>query len=290
MTRPAFRYLVNGRADASLPVDDRGLHYGDGLFETLRVAGGEPEFWPEHMARLQCGCQRLKIRPVDPVLLAGDVRQLCSDQDGVLKIIVTRGAGKRGYRPPVDTEPTRIVLWTPYSPTSSSGIRQGVRVRLCHTRWGRNPALAGIKHLNRLEQVLAQAEWHDPQYFEGLMQDDRGQLISGTKSNVFVIRDEQLCTPALDECGVAGVVRGAVLKLAERMGIPARVTNLTVEDLVAAQGVFLCNSLIGLVPVTVFETHRVKIHDIFVKLFERWEQQRIAMQKERARSDLYRKR
>jgi 4-amino-4-deoxychorismate lyase len=121
-------------------------------------------------------------------------------------------------------------------------------MRVCDLRLALQPRLAGIKHLNRLEQIMARAEWEE-QYEEGLLLDYNGQLIEGTMSNLFLVRDRALYTPSLDSCGVAGVVRSVVLDLAVESGVRAARQALTLTDLEAAQEVFLCNSLIGIWPV-----------------------------------------
>ena len=247
MNRP--QALVNGREDNRVPVLDRGLHYGDGLFETLAVCRGEPLLWERHWQRLARGCARLGLPAPDPERLRHEARALCRGrQRGVLKILLTRGQASRGYACQPDTAPTRVLLWSEW-PQHPAGCReQGVAVRWCETRLSRNRRLAGIKHLNRLEQVLARAEW-DGEYAEGLMQDDRGHVIEGVMSNVFLVRKGELHTPDLSECGVEGVMRALVMEHAARHGLAVSVGALTREDFLGAEEVFLTNSLIGVWPV-----------------------------------------
>lgn len=246
--------LIDGKDSDQIAADDRGLLYGDGLFETLAVKDGVPQLWLEHSARLQRDCVRLGITPPSAELLHTEALQLCNGQTrAVLKIIITRGSGGRGYRPPVPATPRRILSLHPWPDYPAQYAEQGVRVRLCTIPLGSNPRLAGIKHLNRLEQVLARAEWDDPEIVEGLLLDGAGRLIEGTMSNVFLVRHGQLLTPALDECGVAGVMRARVLELAGRLGIPAAVAPLQPGDVARADEIFLCNSLIGVWPVRQFE-------------------------------------
>ena len=241
--------LVNGKAGDRLAVLDRGLQYGDGLFETIRITEGLPEFWERHMARLASGCGRLGIVAPDPAVLRREAAQLCeSARNGVLKIIVTRGIGGRGYRPPDPSVPTRIVALFPAADYPDSFAREGVRLRLCETRLADQPRLAGLKHLNRLEQVLARAEWSDAEISEGLMCDNSGAVIEGTMSNLFLVRAGGLSTPDLSRCGVAGIVRAAVLELAGRLGIESNVRRIAREELDAADEIFLTNSVIGIWP------------------------------------------
>lgn len=244
--------LVNGVPGASIDASDRGLHYGDGLFETIAVHDGAPALWDRHMQRLLLGGERLGIAPIDAAQLLRESLQLCDGvAEGVLKIIITRGSAGRGYRAPScgAVQPTRLVAlyaWPEYPPAFWV---EGVAVRLCSTRLGSNPALAGIKHLNRLEQVLARSEWGDPAIPEGLMLDGDSRVIEGTMSNLFIVRNGRLLTPDLTQCGVAGVMRGLILDNMQDMGIPADITQITLDDVKSSDEAFLCNSLIGVWPV-----------------------------------------
>ena len=246
----APRVLVNGKATDGLSVLDRGLQYGDGLFETFRIHDGLPQFWDRHMLRLARGCERLRM-PAPPLeQLADEARQLCEErQAGVLKIIITRGGGGRGYGPPEEVHPSRIVARFPAPHYPASYLQDGVAVRVCDTRLGMNPALAGLKHLNRLEQVLARAEWRDPTIAEGLMCDTEGRVVEATMSNVFAVRDGRLLTPELSRCGVAGILREVVLELAAGLAVPAQECSLQIEDLMSSQELFLTNSVMGIWPV-----------------------------------------
>jgi len=160
----------------------------------------------------------------------------------VLKIIVTRGIGPRGYRPSSRSKATRVVaLYPPPQLPATSGLV----LRWCETRVGRNVRLAGIKHLNRLEQVLAQAEWQDDTIAEGLMLDTEGELVSGTASNVFLVRSDALVTPDVRFCGVRGIMRGEVLRVAKELGIAVSEEPLWPHDVEAASEVFITSSVRG---------------------------------------------
>ncbi|MEZ5540739.1 MAG: aminodeoxychorismate lyase [Pseudomonadota bacterium] len=251
MSAAVLRVLVNGAAGDCLSTRDRGLLYGDGLFETMAVRDGIPRHWSRHLERLQLGCARLGIAPPAAALLREEAAVLCRDAArAVLKILVTRGTGGRGYRPDPAAVPTRILQLHPYPDWPADYAQQGVCVRICSERLARNPRLAGIKHLNRLEQVLARAEWDDPAIAEGLMQDARGNIVEGTMSNILMLRDEVLSTPDLTHCGVAGVTRALILELAAQAGIPVRIRDIPLAELDTADEVMLCNSLIGIWPVT----------------------------------------
>jgi 4-amino-4-deoxychorismate lyase len=243
--------LVNGCSADCLSTQDRGLLYGDGLFETMAVHDGRVVHWSRHIARLRAGCERLDIRMPDRELLAAEVDELCSEaRHAVLKLVVTRGAGGRGYRPDTAAVPTRVLQLHPYPAWPAGLARTGVTVRICRMRLASNPALAGIKHLNRLEQVLARAEWDDPAVGEGLMLDTHDRLIEGTMSNLFVVRAGRLLTPALTRCGVAGITRSRILEQAAMAGIDTDVCDIARDELEQADELLLCNSLIGIWPVT----------------------------------------
>jgi 4-amino-4-deoxychorismate lyase len=242
---------INGVAVDCVDASDRGLLYGDGLFETMAVRNGRVSRWSRHMTRLQAGCVRLGIPALDSDQLAQEAGELLAAGSGpaVLKVIVTRGSGGRGYRVPEKVEPRRILQLHPWPDFPPAAGEAGVAVRMCATRLCHNPQLAGIKHLNRLEQVLARREWDDPQIVEGLMLDVEGWLVEGTMSNLFIVREHLLLTPDLHRCGVAGIMRSAILEQAERQSLSAEIRALDTADLLAADEVFLCNSLIGIWPV-----------------------------------------
>lgn len=240
--------LINGEMTNAVSVHDRGLMYGDGVFRTLRIRAGKPVWWREHLARLARDSASLSLPAAPPEVWQADLARLIPvDAEAVLKLIVTRGSGPRGYGPEPNATGSRIAILDTVPSYDKEWGKLGVRVRVCRLRLGHQPALAGIKHLNRLENVLARAEWDDPEIAEGLLMDEDGFLVSGTKSNVFLVRDGVLFTPALDRCGVAGVTRDRVLSIARASCIPvAEPCRLTLDDVMRADEVLLSNSLIGL--------------------------------------------
>ena len=257
----SVQILINGApgdsAEApSLPIADRGLAYGDGVFETIAIAHRRPEFWDRHMTRLQQGCRVLRLPPPDRENLARQTDLLCralpasgDESRAIVKITLTRGVGGRGYAPPPRARPAIIVArydWPTYPPHWAV---DGVTVRLCQLRLGRQPALAGVKHLNRLENVLARSEWDDPGIAEGLLSDDRACLIEGTMSNLFILDEDGLATPDLKGCGVAGIMRGVILDLAAEMGLDVVIRDIKASELLNARGAFLTNSVMGLWPI-----------------------------------------
>lgn len=243
--------LVNGRPATQIDVTDRALAYGHGLFETLLVLNGKPVFYPAHLQRLLHGCERLGI----PV--AGLAQQLEADLEcmklphtpAVLKLILTCGSGGRGYLTPDPASPVRVLMLTPM-PTYPDQPELGVQVRWCSTRLGRQPLLAGIKHLNRIEQVLARNEWTDPAVREGIVCDTDGWVIEGTMSNLCFIKHQRFCTPLLDQAGIEGIVRNQLLQLAAELGLETEQGRYTPEQVESADELLLCNSLIGIWPIT----------------------------------------
>jgi len=245
--------LVNGQETEHLSVGDRGLQYGDGLFESIALRDGHPLLWERHMTRLAEGCRRLMIPMPDRETLHQEVARVAQgERRGVAKVILTRGDAGRGYRPMAGTVPTRIVRRYPWPDFPTDNAATGVRVRWCRLRLSRQPALAGLKHLNRLEQTLARMEWQD-ECAEGLMCDVDGQVIEGTMSNLFLVHEDTLVTPDLAESGVAGVMRAEVLAQAAKLGIATRISPVTVTMVENAEELFLTNSLIGIWPVTRLE-------------------------------------
>ncbi len=247
--------LVNGKPGETLPALDRGLQYGDGVFETIEIRASTPVFFDRHLNRLEDGCRRLAIPFPAPETLAEEVETLCrqSPAPAVLKIIVTSGSGGRGYRRPEAIQATRILSLHPYPDYPADFSTEGINTRLCLTRLGINPSLAGIKHLNRLEQVLARAEWSDPAIQEGIMLDSAGQVIEGTMTNLFYIKDQALYTAALTQTGIAGIIRSLILEIADRQQLQVNELSYTPEHLLSADEIFVCNSIIGIWPVKLID-------------------------------------
>jgi 4-amino-4-deoxychorismate lyase len=242
------RVLVNGEARDIDPLD-RGLQYGDGLFETIAVVGGRPRLIDWHFERLTGGARALGFPAPDLDGLRTDIASVVSEPRCVVKLILTRGLGERGYRPPRDPRPTRIVIASDWPAGPADAAATGIRVGWCRMRLGRNRALAGIKHLNRLEQVLARAEWDDGAMDEGLMQDDRGRVIAATQANLFAQLGDAWVTPRLDECGVAGIMRRAFRAWCDERRMPVEERVVEVADIAAATSLVLTNALIGARPV-----------------------------------------
>lgn len=239
--------LLDGQLSDSPMLEDRGLAYGDGLFETIALRDGQLLGWYAHLTRLSHGCEVLGLPQPDYAQLLHEAERVSAGRSrGVVKILLTRGAGGRGYRPPLTTQSRRIVSMHDWPADLDDDNRRPVETWVCRQRLGHNPQLAGIKHLNRLEQVLASAEWPASNYFEGLMLDLDGNLVEGIRSNVFVVRGTQLHTPDLARAGIAGIVRQAVIDAAPGLGLAVQIDRLEIAHLAAADEMFLCNSVMGL--------------------------------------------
>lgn len=240
--------LVNGSPEDVISPADRGLTLGDGLFETIAVREGEPRWWSAHMERLRLGCSRLRLPTPDLRLLLAEADQVIGDaRTGSLRITLTRGPGKGGYALPSGVTPTRVVSFAPLSHEPVS--LNPVRVRSCRLRLARQPALAGLKHLNRLEQILARAEWSEPEIADGLLYDTGDCLIEATACNIFLVTEGRLVTPDLSECGVSGVMRSCVISAAEAARINVAIRRVYEADLLRADEVFLAGSAWGIRPV-----------------------------------------
>ena len=242
--------FVNGVAQSVIPADDRGVAYGDGVFRTLPVRDRQASHWSRHYAKLAHDCARLRIPAPEEATLAAEVAAIArSEPDCAIKIIITRGRAARGYMPPCVTEPTRILASFPFPAYPREHYERGVRLHLCQLRLASQPALAGVKHLNRLENVLARAEWGEADYAEGMLLDGEDNVICGTMSNLFVVESGGLATPDLTRCGVAGVTRDRIIAAAARHGVACRVERIALERVLRAEQVFVANSLIGVWPV-----------------------------------------
>jgi len=254
-------WIEGARTDV-VPCDDRGLAYGDGVFETLLVRAGRPRFLDAHLARLAKGCARLRIPFARLRELRADIAVAAATAPplAVLKIVVTRGSAlRRGYAADGGEIPRRIVsLWN----AAPFAVGDGVTLARTSIRAADQPALAGIKHLNRLENVLAAGEARATGAFDALMLGADDRLVSGAMSNVFIVRSGVLSTPLVDRAGVEGVMRSVVLRECAALGLAVTQKNLMLEDLFGAHEVFVTNARIGVVPVRRVGEHAFDMNDI----------------------------
>lgn len=232
---------IDDASDATL-IEGRGFAYGDGVFETMRAIGGSIPWWPGHRARLALGAARLRIPLPSAERIETELHDwLTIHRDAVVKLIVTRGSGGRGYAPVLDAPPVWALIASPLPLPVRPG---GMVLRWCDTRLAEQPLLAGIKHCNRLEQILARAEWRDPGIDDGLMLDTADNVVAATAANLFVLREGRWWTPPVDRCGIAGVCRGWALR-----AFAAGERRLTAAEVETADALVLCNAVRGILPV-----------------------------------------
>ncbi len=256
-----------------ISVTDRALHYGDGLFETIAILDYVVIDQATHFTRLQRGAKRLGIL-LPPHFLAKialdieDILKELSEPKAVLKIIVSRGSGGRGYAPPVAAHIQRIVMLYAWPDYPLEYYQQGIDVHICQTYLASPSILAGIKHLNRLEHILARQEWQNPAIAEGLMCNKQGQIIEATMSNVFWIKNNILYTPDLHACGVKGIMRDRILTLAAEYQIEVEIGEFLLQVMLAADAAFVCNSVIGIWPIRCIGQHSYNMiaHKIITSL------------------------
>lgn len=250
-------HFVNGQVAADISVHDRGLTYGQTLFETVAIQAGEPLLLEQHLQRLSHGCQRLSI-PLNQSILKGEINQACATAYKktkaariVMRLTISMGEGGRGYRNPRKPKPLRILAFSNYPDTPESNWEDGITLGMVSIRLAHQPDLAGLKHGNRLEQIIARSQWEDG-WQEAILLDQNESIIEATQSNIFIVKNNVLKTPDLTKCGVAGVMRDYILQNAARVELVPQVMTLTVPDVELADAVFVCNSLAGLWPVKRF--------------------------------------
>jgi 4-amino-4-deoxychorismate lyase len=259
-------WLVNGQPTGLDPAD-RGLAYGDGLFETMAAHDGAIRWLGLHLDRLEEGCRRLEIPLPARAELEHEIRPRCpASGSAVVKLIVTRGPGTRGYAPPDVATPTRVLMVAPWTEIPEEHYRHGIRVHVLTMRLGENPLLAGLKHLNRLEHVIAQLELRGHAVQQGLLLDTSEHVVGGTSSNLFAAYGAKLVTPALRRCGIKGVMRRAVLDTARALGIEAEECDLTLQETLSADELFVTNALFGIWPIVAIDAQRYPVGPVTRRL------------------------
>jgi 4-amino-4-deoxychorismate lyase len=252
MSDGLLQSFLNGRQGEHISIRDRGLQYGDGCFETVRILANRAILWPAHCARLQSSCAALKL-PVDVALLNAEVGQLLATNDApdaVLKIIVTRGVGGRGYTPPAQCNATRILQLYEYTQVD---VATAAKLFLCQHRLATSSVLAGLKHLNRLDQVLA-SQQVPAEFDEGLCLDQQGYLVEACKSNIMFSVGGKLMTPDLSNCGVQGLMLSRLLDEFSHRGCPVSKATIGPDELDQIEEMLLCNSVLGVWPVASIKT------------------------------------
>ncbi|QKI88927.1 aminodeoxychorismate lyase [Thiomicrorhabdus xiamenensis] len=256
------RCWINGEENDRISAYDRGLSYGDGFFSTMLVQSGQLMNWSSHYQRIEESCRRLGFAALSEARCLEELSATfaCLSQEQkqqalVAKIIFTRGEGGRGYQPPPTMHGSLIIQWSP-APTADTAALQ---LHLCQTSAGSNRSLAGMKHLNRLENVLARHELMRNDWQEGVMCTDSGEVVSATQANLYLISAQKVTTPRLDLSGVAGTVRNALPEMLASHGWQWEERNMQLRDLLSAEEVFLSNAVRGIMPVSAFVASRDEV-------------------------------
>lgn len=260
-------YLINGSFDHVISPLDRGFAYGDGIFRTFVMHDSQPEYWPLHYQKLVADCAAINIVCPSAELLMSDLQQLfLPDELAVAKIIITRGEGSRGYTPPAITAPTRVVVKSLMPEYPAERFSVGVHLTVCATRLAPQAKLAGIKHLNRLENVLARMEWGSDYIAsgiaDGIMLDMQGNVIECTAANIFARFGDTLITPSLNLCGVAGVTRQRIMSIAHALSLKVSEETFDLKKLLSADEAIICNSLYGAWQVHKVENKTLRVYGL----------------------------
>lgn len=243
-------FLINGAYQTHLPANDRSIQFGDGCFTTARIVAGEIRFLSLHIARLQQACQRLLIPFTQWQTLETEMTEVARSQDyAVLKVIISRGSGGRGYNPTQCDNPVRIMSVSRFPDFYAEWKNTGVTLGLSSVRMGINPSLAGIKHLNRLEQVLIRAELEQANQHETIVLDSDGMMVECCAANLFWREGEAVYTPYVDRSGVNGTMRQHIMAELTRQGRVVRQIRATPDALLHADEAFICNALMPIIPV-----------------------------------------
>ena len=235
--------LINGEEQSKVSIFNRNMQYGDGLFETCIAKDNRILFWPNHFARLNKGCEKLNIKKIDESYWMSDLKKafaLYEHNNCIVKLILSRGDSSRGYSYKDDIVPVRVVI---ISEIKKTVVNNSFSLEYSDSGYHSNPQLAGIKHCNRLEQILARSNLSSD---EGIMLDENQNVISVTQGNIYLIIGNTLLTPKLDKCGVVGSRRSLILELAKSLNIEVKEDLISADKLKKADEIFISNSVIGI--------------------------------------------
>lgn len=244
-------YWINGQLAESVPLSDRSFQYGDGCFTTILTKNGKPDLWPYHLDRMQQTLARLEIEQPDWQLVYQWVTDIAFSKPlAGIKIHISRGLGGRGYSPEGLHQTQVTISRFDYPAHYPDWQQNGVSLAVCKTKLGLNPLLAGMKHNNRLEQVLIKAELNSLDAQDGVVLDIQGHVIETSMANIFWVSGSTLYTPKLTMSGVAGVMRRHIIDIAKDHSISVIEDEFELTDVMTADEIFICNSLLGIAPVT----------------------------------------
>ena len=246
--------IINGKEQSNISIFNRNFQYGDGLFETCVVNNNQILFWEKHLSRLDIGCRKLKIKNIEEEIWLKDIKKalsLTSKKNCVLKLILSRGNSQRGYSYPDDILPVRVVI---ASEMKNVQAKESFSLEYASSGYHSNPNLAGIKHCNRIEQILARSSLKRD---EAIMLDENQNIISVTQGNIYFIFGQSLVTPKLDRCGVIGSRRSLILELAELIELNVEQGNVSMNDAKKADEAFISNSIMGIQSVNSIEEYQL---------------------------------
>lgn len=257
-------YLINGELTTCLAANDRAVQFGDGCFTTARVCDGSVRFLASHIARLQIACEKLLIPFVEWSVLEHEIRQLAAaEQQAVLKVMITRGSGGRGYSALNCQQPSRLLSVSAYPVFYPQWREQGIQLALSPIRLGINPHLAGIKHLNRLEQVLIRTHLEQTHAQEALVLDSDGWLTECCAANLFWRKGQQVFTPYVDKSGVNGTMRQHIIACLNDSHWQITEVREHLETLSQADEVLICNALMPIIPVNQAQSWRFTSRELY---------------------------
>ena len=242
-------FQVNGKLTNKINIKDRSVQYGDGVFETIAVKAQLLEFWKEHYQRLNRGCKVLRIKCPSELFLKREINNFIKKikkKKFILKIIISRGEGGRGYQPPEKSKPTRIIGVYSWPNYPKINYKKGVKLGVCKMRISSQPYLSKIKHLNRLEQIIARSEWKKKNISESIMLDFNDNIIEGTMSNIFGVKKNVYYTPSTTLSGIEGIMRNKILQFLKKTKKKYKIKKINLKELLNFDEVFICNSVFGI--------------------------------------------
>lgn len=268
-------FLINGIPQETLPASDRAIQFGDGCFTTARIVAGQVCLLDAHLQRLQQACEKLLIPFVEWAALQREMVELARGNDrGVLKVIISRGSGGRGYSAANCLHPTRLLSVSAWPVHYDGWRREGITLELSPVRLGRNPQLAGIKHLNRLEQVLIRTHLEQTDADEALVLDSEGFITECCAANLFWRQGKDVFTPRLDQAGVNGLMRQFCLQQLAHSGYRVVDVHAREAALAEADEMVVCNALMPVVPVRQYGSQRFSSRELYAFLAPLCEQTR----------------
>ena len=268
-------FLINGIPQETLPASDRAIQFGDGCFTTARIAAGQVCLLDAHLQRLQMACEKLLIPFVAWAELQREMVELArGNERGVLKVIISRGSGGRGYSAAGCLHPVRILSVSAYPAHYDRWREEGIALALSPVRLGRNPQLAGIKHLNRLEQVLIRSHLEQTDADEALVLDSEGFVTECCAANLFWRQGKDVFTPRLDQAGVNGLMRQFCLQQLAHSGFRVVEVQAAETALNDVDEIVVCNALMPVVPVRQYGSHHFSSRELYLFLAPLCEQTR----------------